>query len=300
MKYSGLFLIFFFAQATGYSQYYFYSGNHPEPELRWELGVAAGAANCLTDIGGKNGPGRKLLHDINWSQTRAAVSIDAGATWHSVVGIRASCSAAFLSGADAVLGQFSGSDAHDRYQRNLSFRTGIVEAALSLQGSPLSLLFPASERHDLTPFVQAGVALLYYNPQAWYNDAWVNLRNLHTEGQGFPEYPGRRPYGKFTWSIPAGCGIQYDASGACIARLLLCYRFTGTDYLDDVSTKYIDPGLFSLHLPDKQAETAAALADRTAEIMPGGRHRTGEIRGTHETVMPGSPRSCPSTGSPEG
>ena len=37
------------------SQSYFSNGNNAEPELLWETGIAAGAINCLTDIGGKTG-----------------------------------------------------------------------------------------------------------------------------------------------------------------------------------------------------------------------------------------------------
>ena len=55
-------------QLLGYalhSQYYFTANQQPEPELLWEAGVSTGAMNCLTDLGGNSGTGKKFIKDIN-------------------------------------------------------------------------------------------------------------------------------------------------------------------------------------------------------------------------------------------
>jgi hypothetical protein len=44
------------------------------------------------------------------------------------------------------------------------------------------------------------------------------------------------------------------------------HRILRIDYLDDVSTKYIDPSLFSAHLPAGLAALSKQLYDRRGEL----------------------------------
>jgi len=131
----------------------------------------------------------------------------------------------------------------------------------------------------LSPYLAAGIGFFNYNPQARLNNVWIDLRPLHTEGQGFKEYPDRNEYKSFSWCIPVGAGIKYDASRQVNCRLELLYRFTGTDYLDDVSKKYINPALFSNYLLATQATIAQQLADRSTELAGGTQNVNGAIRG---------------------
>jgi len=57
------------------------------------------------------------------------------------------------------------------------------------------------------------------------------------------------------------------------------YRFLATDYLDDVSTTYIDPNLFDKYLSQHDAALAKRLADRSYIIPELGTHPPGSIRG---------------------
>jgi len=102
---------------------------------------------------------------------------------------------------------------------------------------------------------------------------------LHTEGQGFKEYPQRSDYSTLSWCIPAGAGVKYDASGLLNCRFEMVYRFTGTDYLDDVSRQYIDASLFGKYLSPANAITATALADRSGELAGGTKNNNNAIRG---------------------
>src|SRR5215831_18919351 len=52
------------------SQYYFYDATHLEPEWRFETGISPGLMNCLTDLGGHKGNGKKFLGDVNWKTTQ--------------------------------------------------------------------------------------------------------------------------------------------------------------------------------------------------------------------------------------
>jgi hypothetical protein len=269
------------AQLICYSlhcQYYFSANNKTEPELLWESGVSAGAMNCLTDIGGTNGTGKKFIKDINWNQTQFGGSLFVSATWHYVFGIRLEAAVGRVAGSDKVLKNSSGI-ARNRYFRNLQFRTNITEMTIASELNPLLILNSAREPSLLSPYIMCGIGFLHYNPQAWINNTWTDLRPLHTEGEGFKEYPDRSTYKSITWCVPTGAGVKYDAAGLINLHFEILYRFTGTDYLDDVSKRYIDPSLFTKYLTPAQSVLAVALADRSAEITAGSKNNSNDIRG---------------------
>jgi hypothetical protein len=64
----------------------------------------------------------------------------------------------------------------------------------------------------------------------------------------------------------SGAGIRVEASPRLVCRLEFVYRVLFTDYLDDVSTNYIDRALFYKYFPVATASIAAQLADRKAEL----------------------------------
>jgi len=276
--YYGCLVIGQFICFTLQSQFYFSSDNKPEPELLWEMGGSAGVMNCLTDIGGKSGAGKKFIKDINWNQAQFCGSLFVSATWQSMFAIRLEATLGQVTGSDAVL-KTSTNIARNRYLRNLHFRSNIIELAAL---SELQLLPVIDKNRDLpllSPYLIAGIGLFNYNPQASLNNVWVDLRPLHTEGQGFIEYPGRSMYTPWSWCLPAGAGIKYDPSGLINLRFEILYRFTGTDYLDDVSNRYIDPALFKSYLSLTESSLASKLADRSAELAGGIKNNNNDIRG---------------------
>jgi hypothetical protein len=259
-------------------QFYFSSGNQPEPELLWELGGAAGAMNCLTDIGGKSGAGKKFIKDINWNQTQFCGSLFVSVAWQSRFTCRFEATVGQITGSDDVL-KTSTDIARNRYLRNLHFRSTIIELAIM---SELHLLPIINKNRDLpllSPYLIAGIGFFNYNPQARLNHVWIDLRPLHTEGQGFKEYPGLAAYKPVSWCIPVGAGIKYDVSDLVNLRFEILYRLTGTDYLDDVSNRYIVPSLFSNYLSSTASALAAKLADRSAELPGGIKNNNNDIRG---------------------
>ncbi|MFT3931975.1 MAG: DUF6089 family protein [Chitinophagaceae bacterium] len=260
------------------SQYYFSTGNHQEPVPLWEMGLSAGAINCLTDIGGHSGIGKKFIKDINWNKTQACMDAFVSATWPSGFSIRAAFMYGQITGSDDVL-KNSSSLAQARYLRNLSFKTSILEGSILAEIHPLAIFAANKEVTLLSPYCIAGIGLFNYNPQAFINNAWVDLRALHTEGEGFAEVPNNKTYSPVSWCIPLGAGIKYDASGLINLRFELLYRITGTDYLDDLSNRYIDPSLFSKYLSATQAALAIQLADRSAELANGKKNNVNDIRG---------------------
>ncbi len=146
-------------------------------------------------------------------------------------------------------------------ERNLNFTSNISE--LSLVGD-LSL-FNLYER-KWTPYVFGGVALFHFNP--YTTDAGGNrvyLKPLSTEGQGLSQYPDSKPYALTQLSLPFGGGFRYAFNDDIRLGVEMGIRKTFTDYLDDLSTNYVDQN----DLLTARGQQAVDLAYRGDEV-PGG------------------------------
>jgi hypothetical protein len=148
-------------------------------------------------------------------------------------------------------------------RRNLSFNTNIEE--VTLQGDFNFFKFiPGDPRYRFTPYITFGVGAFAYDPYTYYQGQKVYLRALGTEGQGSAAYPKRKPYGTMAVCFPLGVGFKYSFNPKMNLGLEICYRFTTTDYIDDVSTTYAGIANFPT-LPDGQPSLAALLQDRSYE-----------------------------------
>ena len=164
--------------------------------------------------------------------------------------------------------QLGYSDIYNTYnqnlvRRNLSFNTQIWE--LGLQGDFNFYRFmPGEPGFNWTPYITLGASIFNYDPYAYLNGQKYYLRALGTEGQGTAAYPNRKPYGSMALGIPLGAGIKYSINRNVNVGFEIVYRFTNTDYLDDVSTTYPDPSVFPPN-PDGSPSVAALLSDRSYE-----------------------------------
>ncbi|RYZ00715.1 MAG: hypothetical protein EOO11_00645 [Chitinophagaceae bacterium] len=148
-------------------------------------------------------------------------------------------------------------------RRNLSFNSNIWEVAL--QGDFNFFKFqPYSETLRFTPYVTLGASLFSYDPFAYLGGEKHYLRTLGTEGQGSAAYPDRKPYSTMAVAIPFGVGVKYNINGRMNIGFEIVHRFTNTDYLDDVSTTYVEPTVFPPN-PDGTPSPAMLLSDRSYE-----------------------------------
>lgn len=135
-----------------------------------------------------------------------------------------------LGGADRF------SDKPTSVLRNLAFETSIVE--FSALGE--YYLFNLYER-SFSPYAFAGLAIYHFNPYAYNaNQQKTFLKTLSTEGQGIAGYPDRKAYSLTQAAIPFGGGFKFALSENLHAGVEIGFRKLFTDYLDDVSTSYID------------------------------------------------------------
>lgn len=260
-----------------HTQNYFYNNQYYDQDFLFEMNASVGAMNCLTDIGGKKGLGKGFLKDFSPSNTRLCGGISGGMVYRYTLGLRLDLTLGSIAASDEVL-RNDESEGKYRYKRNLSFRTGIAECTLLGELYPLVWLID-SKRFLLSPYITGGIGVFYFKPRAALNGEWVDLKPLHTEGQGFAEYPDRIPYRLTQINFPVGAGLKYDVSASTSIRLEVLYRFTNTDYLDDVSTSYIDPSLFGRYLSPDNAALALQLHDRQGELDPSHVTAPGSIRG---------------------
>lgn len=264
-----LFMLTGFAQKAS-GQYYFYDDKSYDNPLLIELGGSAGIMNCFTDLGGRKGIGKKFIKDLNLGKTQPSGSIYISANYKYAVSLRVEATFGKVTADDKVLEKVKAST-YGRYERNLSFRSNISEFMVAAEIHPL-FIFINKNNEDwqppmFSPYLLAGVGFMHFNPQAKIQDKWVDLQPLSTEGQGFAKYPNAKPYKLNQMSIPLGVGVRYELTSNINLRAEINYRILNTDYLDDVSTTYVDPIIYDAFTGGKRTN-ALLLNDRQWELDP--------------------------------
>ncbi len=262
------------------SQFYFYNNTYLDPPVILEAGISIGAMNCFTDLGGNKGPGKAFIKDFNIKNTQFCAGAYLHAFYNYIWGFRLEFSAGNLTAADSILNDDK-SEAEYRYKRNLHFRTTVTEIAAIAEWHFLAQI--KQNTQDIiplaSPYLLAGVGIFHFNPEACINNSWVLLQPLHTEGQGFKEYANRPDYKLTQFNFPVGIGIRYELSALLNLRLEIIHRILLTDYLDDVSTRYVDPSLFNQYFDAGKAALAQKLADRRSELVNSPAYLPGQRRG---------------------
>lgn len=236
---------------------------------RVEVGFNFGPTFFLGDLGGNRGVGTKFIKDINLDMTRMMKSAYVSFYPSEVFGLRVAGTFTYLAASDDQIRTESGREV-SRKMRNLDFRTSVWEVYSALEFYPSELLnnflrkdIPAR----LQPYVFAGVGIFHFDPEGSLSTdgkkEWFKLRELMTEGQGMEEYPDRKPYKLTQINIPMGFGVRYIVNEGINTSLECNYRQTFTDYIDDVSTNYIDPNLFDKYLSPEKAEIAKRINNKS-------------------------------------
>jgi hypothetical protein len=163
----------------------------------------------------------------------------------------------------------------NRENRNLNFKSSIIEVsgiveyyfAKPITGNKYNL--KDVQGHKLAPnilahwgfYIMGGIGGFYYNPKGLNNkvynsgahmnsdfnhlpdNVWHKLRPLHTEGQGMEGNKTKfqksgKTYSPVALCFPLGFGLEKAFNGDIGLKIEASYRFTNTDYLDDVSGVY--------------------------------------------------------------
>jgi len=247
-----------------FSQYYYYNDKYYNTDILYEVGVGVGMMNCITDIGGANTDNPTYFNEIRKQNNRLSTSLYAGIVFQNMVGARLEGTLGEITSADSTITGKS-NNLISKKVRNLSFRSKIAEVTLLMEFHPLQLLNFEVIPY-LSPYLLGGIGWFHFNPQADLNGKWTDLQPLHTEGQGFAEYPDRKHYSLSQMNVPLGVGVRYEMTGRLNVRVEYVHRRLFTDYLDDASTKkYIDPSLFGKYLQPADAAAARVLFNRSKD-----------------------------------
>jgi hypothetical protein len=163
----------------------------------------------------------------------------------------------------AVEGDDSFSNSRAQQQRNLRFKSDIYELSGQLEFNFLDFEI-GNDYKPFTPFIFGGLAGFKFSPQGPIGDTWADLQPLGTEGQGLPDGASKRKYKLSQFSIPLGVGIKISISKNMGLSFEWGMRKTFTDYIDDVSTKYYDPGAITA----KSGNNAGYFSDRSIGTDP--------------------------------
>jgi hypothetical protein len=216
--------------------------------LSAEFGLAAGSAFYFGDLNNRS----------QLNRPKPAFSASFRKAFGNYLGARVSASYAQVGYSDT----YSRND----YQRtrNLSFNSTILEIAAQADFHFFKFN-PAENKKAFTPYLTLGLGLFSFDPYAYYRGKKIFLRPLNTEGQGSTLYPDRKPYNTFALAVPFGLGVKYCINDKYSLFAEVNYRFTNTDYLDDVSKTYAGAAAFPLGADGLPTE-AFIMQDRSGEL----------------------------------
>ncbi len=269
-----LFLIFAFTTENLFGQY------------KFEYGFSLGTMNYEGDIGS----GASILNNKT-SKSNPTASFHIGYIPAEFITLRASATLGAIQASDSWLVGTSPSIVAKK-TRDQHFKSSILELALLAEIYPTVLFSnnPSEVKGKFRPYLLLGFGGFHFNPKGLYlspdgTEQWIDLKPLRTEGQGMPNHPDRKEYSLNQTNIPFGIGLKYFISYRLSIGFELLNRKTKTDYLDDVSTRYIDNQDFYTFfgLTSPIAPIAAQMANKPA-FKNGGNHSSGydvgELRGS--------------------
>ena len=230
---------------------------------KFEVGLGLGPMFFLGDLGGTAGIGRNFLKDVDFPMTKLSKMVYVNYYPGEWLGFRLALSHGVLEGADAEAPNKGGREI-SRIKRNLSFKSSVLEGYLAAEVYP-TVFF---EQYDglqgkLRPYGLIGIGAYKFNPKTKLNGQWVELQPLHTEGQGLID--GKKDYKLTQMEVPMGFGFKYFIKENMYVGAEVLHRQLFTDYVDDVSTTYVDPIIFN-SLPASDRSKAVQLYYRGDEL----------------------------------
>ena len=213
-------------------------------KFRKEYIIQIGVSGFLGDLGGRDRIGTDFSPvDFDIQAKKMAVSLAYRYKFIPNIGLHTSFNYLGITGNDNLTQE------RFRNNRNLNFKSNIFELAARLELGTHNLKsrgiysikkslrrYRKSLKTELIGF--AGIGVFYFNPKGLDPNTgkYISLWNLHTEGQGLANGP--RQYKKIAVSIPVGLLFHMTLKKLWSVGLELNYRFTLSDYLDDVSGVY--------------------------------------------------------------
>lgn len=213
---------------------------------KFEVGFSLSTMQYEGEIGGRY---PYIYNDLNnpTSPARIGGGINLGYHLADFISFRGSFILGSIQASDRLLKPDPDPGVAYKLIRNLSFRSSIIEAGVSAEIYPLPIIFKRYGQNQgrFNPYILIGFNFFRFNPRSLYLDKtgsyyWVDLKPLRTEGQGMPIANAPKEYSLNSTSIPLGIGVRFNMNNNISLALEWVNRNTATDYLDDVSGRYID------------------------------------------------------------
>lgn len=139
--------------------------------------------------------------------------------------------------------------------RSLNFKSHLIEFSTAIEYNFLNMNSDYGDYYEYSPYFFAGIGLFHFNPYTFDKDGnKVYLKPLRTEGQGLAQFPDRKEYSLNQLCFPIGIGFKWNVNESIQLAYECGYRFTTTDYLDDVSSTYISLDELTALVGPKSAE----------------------------------------------
>ena len=230
------------------------------------IGLKAGATNFLGDIGSGDAA-RGFVFNMELADTRWAVGPFVRWRFHPLFALQGGLTYGRIQGMDI------NSDNRARRGRNLNFTNDIFDVSAKFEYYPQILSvsdvgFRGRYRTDYQTYFTVGVGAVIHSPKGQIGGTGekYKLRPLMTEGE---------KYSPVAFQMPMGGGFFFTHKRRHRFGFEYTWSWTFTDYLDDISTVYVDH-------PD------GSLADQLANQYSGVGNVPAEVQ-----YGPGSPRGDP-------
>ncbi len=220
---------------------------------------------------------RGFLWDINADQTKYVANFSYKYYFKSKIGLKINLAYAKISGNDESTTEIFRMNRNLNFETTIIEGSAVFEWTIipEKSGNRYNLKnkfgksIGAKNPLGFGVYAFGGIGGFYYNPYGFNNFGGAKtkfeLRPLRTEGQGiidpkdaffandidrginyqdyaFPKSNGPNgTYKKFAICTPLGFGIKKSFHSTAGILLQAGFRFTNTDYLDDVSTRYFSP-----------------------------------------------------------
>jgi len=170
----------------------------------------------------------------------------------------------------------SNSDQEWQKIRNLSFKSPVIDLSLTGEYYPFGFN-PEPGYSIIAPYISAGLSAFRFDPSTEYQGNSIRLQPLGTEGQGLPGFPAK--YSLTNFGLAFGGGTKIILTETLNIGLEVLMRRTFTDYMDDISTIYVNYD----DLSAGNGTLAANLSNRMNEYL--GQEEpvqlaTGSVRGS--------------------
>ncbi len=204
----------------------------------WEIGISAGGSNYLGD----------LSPDIVLKETKT----------YGAFFFKKNISPFFSNNFYVYRGKISGDDNNFKHLkiRNLNFSSTITEISYQLEFNFFKFAVGLNPNR-YTPYVFTGFGTFFFQPVTTYNGNVVRLKPLDTEGKKIES--NKNSYQLVQPVIPFGGGFKIKLNKDVNLAIFVGFRYTFTDYLDDVSNTYYNIDV----LEDKYGPLSPVLSDRS-------------------------------------